>query len=223
VIRKAASVLVGFLSPTARLKSAERLHSWLLLRQSPQEIERYLELAPDLPSSALERARLHPNRHAMLEALPKGGTVVEVGTYRGEFSRAIAEICKPDRLHLIDIDFGPFSFDVPMPAERHEGDSSTVLGTFPADYFDWIYIDGDHSYDSVRKDLAAADRVVKPGGLLMCDDYCNWCCAAGSAYGVARAVNEFILEREYAVEGLALQCGGMQNILIRKPQAASRS
>jgi hypothetical protein len=216
MIRQATSVLAGFLRPSTRLKSAQRLHSYFLLRQSPDKYSRYLELAPDLPAQALENARVYPNRHAMLEVLPKGGTVAEVGTWRGEFSEAIALTCRPDAFHLIDIDFAPLQPPA-MPVKMHEGDSSTILKTFAPGFFDWIYIDGDHSYESVRKDIEAADRAIKPGGLLMCDDYCTWNSGAGSPYGVARAVNEFIIERGYSVEGLALQCGGMYNILLRRP------
>jgi len=36
---------------------------------------------------------------------------------------------------------------------------------------DWLYIDADHSYDGVRADLHAWVRHVKPGGLILGDDY----------------------------------------------------
>jgi len=213
-IGKAASVLAGFLRPSTRLKSAERLYSYFLMAQPREEFERYLELAPDLPEDALTNARVYANRHRMLEVLPKGATVAEVGTYKGEFSRAIALTCKPMKFHLIDIDFSPLG-EIPIPVEKHQGDSATILGTFPPAYFDWLYIDADHSYDSVSKDLRAAHRVLKPGGYLMCNDYAIWC--MGTPYGVARAVNELVIDEGYAVEGLALDRGCMFDMLIRKP------
>jgi len=61
---------------------------------------------------------------------------------------------------------------------------------------DWIYIDGDHSYEGCLRDLENALKIVKPGGLILGDDYGwpplkpgvdNW-----SKAGVTKAVNEFI-------------------------------
>jgi len=210
MILKAASVLAGFLSPATRLKSAERIYSYLAARE---DLQAYLDLAPDLPDEALKNARLYSSRHKMLHALPKGGTVCEVGTWRGEFARAIALTCEPVEFHLIDIDFSPLG-EIPIPVQKHEGDSAELLGSFPPEYFDWIYIDADHPYASVRRDLRAAHRAVKPGGYLMCNDYAVQC--LGTPYGVARAVNELVIEKGYTVEGLALDRGCMFDMLIRR-------
>jgi SAM-dependent methyltransferase len=56
------------------------------------------------------------------------------------------------------------------------------------DSLDWVYIDGDHTYDAVKADLEAYHRVVRPGGLLAGDDYGlpGWW-----ESGVTRAVDEF--------------------------------
>ena len=106
---------------------------------------------------------------------------------------------------------------MPGPIELHEGDSSTILATFPAAHLDWIYIDGDHAYSGVSKDLEAAHRALKPGGFLMCNDYSNWCSAAATPYGVAKAVNELILTEGYKVRGFGLHPAGLHDILIQKP------
>jgi hypothetical protein len=194
--------------------AAERLLAHFLCSKPEDEIDRHLEVAPRLPDSALSEAKLYADREAMLGSLPQGGVVGEVGTWRGDFSRLIVKTCKPDRFHLIDLDFSELG---DVPGERHMGDSSTVLRSFPEGYFDWLYIDADHRYDGVRKDLLAAHAVLKPGGLLMCNDYTNWCSPSVTPYGVARAVNELIIDEGYAVEGLALHPAGLYDILIRKP------
>jgi hypothetical protein len=70
----------------------------------------------------------------------------------------------------------------------HRGDSADVLQDFPDEYFDWVYIDGDHLYESVRHDLELSARKVKSGGYITGDDYIDgewW----GS--GVKKAVDEF--------------------------------
>lgn len=39
------------------------------------------------------------------------------------------------------------------------------------DYYDFIYIDGDHTSDAVFKDASLAWRALKPGGIMAFDDY----------------------------------------------------
>lgn len=213
-VRKAVSVVAGLASKQRRTDSAQRLLAYTLVQLPDMEL--YLEFAPTLPGETLESAKLYPDRVAMLSALTKGGIVAEVGTFKGSFSRHIAEICRPDKFHLIDIDFSPLG-PIPMPVEKHQGDSSTILSSFPSDYFHWLYIDGDHSYGGVTRDLKAAHRALKSGGFLICNDYANWCSASAVPYGVAKAVNELIMAEGYTVLGLALHPGGLPDIMVQKP------
>lgn len=207
--------LRGVGSPLGRIYLLERLIERLLWRLPRETVDRHLEIAPPLPQAVLDGAKLYADRETMLHALPKGGTVAEVGVWRGDFSKVIWETCRPAELHLIDIDFTPFNWPEAR-AVRHQGDSSTILRSFKNETFDWIYVDGDHAYDGVCNDLAAAHSALKPGGYLMCNDYANWCSPAVTPYGVARAVNEFVLREGYSVEGFALHPAGLPDILIRK-------
>lgn len=52
---------------------------------------------------------------------------------------------------------------------------------------DWIYIDGDHSYEGAYYDFEKALKVVKEGGLIIGDDY-------GNKKGVTAAVNDWSKE-----------------------------
>ena len=54
--------------------------------------------------------------------------------------------------------------------EIRRGFSDDVLPTVAPGSFDIVYIDGDHSYAQVRKDLANAAPLVRDGGLLCGDD-----------------------------------------------------
>jgi predicted O-methyltransferase YrrM len=54
--------------------------------------------------------------------------------------------------------------------EVRRGASDDVLPTLPRADFDIVYIDGDHSYMQVRKDLENAAPLVRDGGLLCGDD-----------------------------------------------------
>lgn len=49
--------------------------------------------------------------------------------------------------------------------------SETLLSWGVAKKFDWIFIDGDHSYETVSKEIAAFKPLVKPGGMLSGHDY----------------------------------------------------
>jgi hypothetical protein len=210
-LSKTAQILFGLLNKDVR--AAERLVAHMLWSMPKNRIEEHLLVAPRLPDGALG-AGIYADREAMLGALPKGGIVAEVGTWQGYFSRQIIEVCRPHELHLIDLDFSQLG---DVEGHRHQGDSSTILSGFPAGKFDWIYIDGDHSLEGVERDLHAADYALKRGGFLVCNDYTNWCSPSVAPYGVARAVNEFVIAKGYLVEGIALHKAGLYDLLIRKP------
>ena len=136
------------------------------------------------------------------------------------FSNSICEIVRPTVFHLIDLDFSPFDWAAVAGVEtvKHQGDSSEAMSRFPPASLDWAYIDGDHSYEGASKDLTAAHRALKPGGLLTANDYTNWCALAVAPYGVARAVNEFVIQEGYSVIGFAFSPAGNHDLLIRKPK-----
>jgi hypothetical protein len=71
----------------------------------------------------------------------------------------------------------------------HRLSSTDALAKFPDDYFDWVYIDGNHLYSYVKADLDGYARKVRPGGYLTGDDYgiAGWW-----NHGVTKAVDEFV-------------------------------
>ena len=52
-----------------------------------------------------------------------------------------------------------------------KGESSEELRIFPNDYFDFIYVDGNHDEKAVIKDAIGSFRVLKKGGIIAFDDY----------------------------------------------------
>ena len=67
--------------------------------------------------------------------------------------------------------------------------SDAALQKFDGIVFDWIYIDGDHRYEYVMRDLANYVPKVKAGGYIVCDDYHypgTW------DDGVTQAVDDFM-------------------------------
>lgn len=57
--------------------------------------------------------------------------------------------------------------------------------------FDVIYLDTSHDEATVRREIAAARRILNPGGLLMGDDYADGVNGA-TGWGVDRAVQELL-------------------------------
>ena len=164
------------------------------------------------PLSLLERirARLERDRRAfLLRYLQRDGISAEIGVWRGEFSRRILQATRPRELHLIDP--WQFMPEFPTriyggsqaksqadmdeifhaivnelgshPAVRiHRVTSREAARSFADETFDWVYIDGNHSYEYVLDDLALFTPKVRRGGLVTGDDYRK---------GVKRAVDEF--------------------------------
>jgi len=52
-----------------------------------------------------------------------------------------------------------------------KGDSSEELRIFPKEYFDFIYVDGNHDEKAVIKDAIGSFRTLKKGGIIAFDDY----------------------------------------------------
>ena len=48
-----------------------------------------------------------------------------------------------------------------------------VKKKLPADGLDLLFIDGDHTYDGVRRDYEMYSPLVKPGGVIVFHDICT--------------------------------------------------
>jgi len=79
-------------------------------------------------------------------------------------------------------------------AEVHRDSSAACAAQFPNNYFDWIYIDGNHRYEFVKLDLELYSPKVKSNGFIAGDDYGipGWW-----QDGVTRAVDEAIAGGRY--------------------------
>ena len=59
---------------------------------------------------------------------------------------------------------------------------------------DWIYIDGDHTYDGCLNDLNNCLKVMKPNSIIFGDDY-------GNKPDVKRAVDDFSVDKNLVILG----------------------
>jgi hypothetical protein len=162
------------------------------------------EISPDL----MQKTKVIPDRGTLLGLMPKNGLVAEIGVAEGLFATKILHKNSPKVLHLIDSWCGQRQNDLRARVERsfadqinrgnvklHQGLSWDIIAEFPDSYFDWVYIDADHSYESVKKDLDICSMKVKHNGYICGHDYITWSSGI-TRFGVVEAVNEFINKTE---------------------------
>ena len=190
-------------------------------------MERRREIWPfaeKLTSRHIKNCKLVEDRIKMLDFIPKGGVCAEIGILKGDYSRYILDIVKPQKLYLIDID--PKSIKVARKrfedeieqnlVQVHKKDSSDYLSSMPNETFDWIYIDGDHSYEGVKRDLEAAHTKLKPDGLISLNDYIFFGSSDLTKYGIIEATNEFCLTYDYELIHFALHGRMYNDVTIRR-------
>ena len=73
-------------------------------------------------------------------------------------------------------------------------DSASASKLFPDNFFDFIYIDGDHSYEAVKNDLHMWHPKLKKYGVMCGDDFSHI-----SGRGVIEAVQEFSFEKKLII------------------------
>jgi FkbM family methyltransferase len=165
---------------------------------------------------------------SLVNELYPEGKGVEIGVLRGDYSKIILERWHKGELFLIDtwrhighyIDMNgrddQYHYDClietcknikPWENRAHiiRMDSVKSADMFPDEYFDFIYIDADHSYEGVTKDIVAWWPKIKKGGLFCGDDYIPddgdiWLTGQGDPiyagkFGVRKAVNEFVKDK----------------------------
>lgn len=147
------------------------------------------------------------------ELVPKNGTYAEVGIFKGDFSNFICKTLTPTKFFVIDLftgitgsgdqDGNNFEYcnldDIytkMMNDSRFivmKGDSSRCISSLDDNSLDMIYLDGDHSYEGVKRDINVAFKKVKNDGWLMGHDYEMNMIKAKKEYqfGVRQAVDEF--------------------------------
>jgi len=174
---------------------------------------------------------------SLVNELFPNGKGVEIGVLEGEYSKIILERWENGQLFMVDawrhldgyIDMhgrdDKYHHDCLVRAcqntKRWENrahivrmDSVASSSVFPDEYFDFIYIDADHSYEGVMRDMKAWWPKVKKGGLFCGDDYIPqdgdiWLTQQGKEpvhagrFGVRKAVNEFMENNSLKAYGTA--------------------
>lgn len=194
-----------------------------------------------LPAEIMLNCKLLPNRDAALALLPKGGIMAEVGVAYGDFSRKIIDAMDPEKFYAIDIytggpgnDFwgrtdwtdaniGQKEFFEKRFADEisngkfiiKTGLSWDVLAMFSDNYFDYVYLDAAHDYDSVKKDITILLKKIKNNGIIQFNDYTLYDWMTDDPYGVVRAVDELLVNSKHEIIFFCLQKGGFHDIIIK--------
>jgi hypothetical protein len=186
--------------------------------------------------------RIHNCREDMLRDIvcELGWKMAEVGCFIGDFAAFLSTL-EPAELHLIDPFEGMLcSGDKDGVNIRHcDGDSAYeyVCSRFRDDlrvrvhrttspgglmwfgqgYFNVVYLDGDHTYEGVVRDLPAAFSRLRGGGWLTDHDYSvnPERCPFEYTFGVRRAVDAFCQTHGLTVSHVAND--GYRSYAIQKP------
>ena len=116
----------------------------------------------------------------------------EVGVYTGAYSRSLLKYCPGLKLYGIDswVKYGGYegdhlSIDAYKLAEENvkgfdckliKSESKEAVQQFPDESLDFVFIDANHSYESVVEDIALWSKKVRKGGIVSghdFDDYSN--------------------------------------------------
>ena len=189
--------------------------------------------APKVLSQLMNGAVLEGNDRlsALGRHVKQGGRIVEVGTLHGYLRRYMLERLKPSLLVVMDIDPNAIRTcnkeHAALVAEGKVrcllGESTQLLSELDVDSFDLIYIDANHNYNAVCHDIEAARDKVRPGGLMVMNDYYlfeslflpnmgRW-----KVYGVIHATNEFLNRHGWKVVYMTLHERQEPDLAIRRP------
>ncbi len=198
-----ASPAVEFWLPTVPLRDLfpgiERLTAEVPISQIVRQRDMVLPLAELLTIAGICRA-IRPRR------------IFEIGTYSGASTLVMAMNAPPDvEIVTLDLDvadpiIGSCFRDsaVENRIRQVRGDTRTFeFGPYCCSE-DLVFIDANHAYEFVSNDTAHAFEMLRPGGVIVWDDY-RWLPEHHECIGVTTFLNELVATREcFNIEGTRL-------------------
>ena len=160
-------------------------------------------------------------RNELIEVLPKEMKIVEIGVFKGDFSKLIFQNMNPSELILVDIFEGYMGSGdkngdnmeyVMLEAEydklkKHFNENKNVkiiksksndfLSSIEDESLDMVYIDASHEYEDVVIDLKISYKKVREGGFICGHDY-----VSPRFECVVRAVDELCVEKNLSIKYL---------------------
>jgi len=180
----------------------------------------------------LNNAKLYSTKFEFIKHIPKGGHMLEIGTLGGDYAEPLLA-AEPASLDLLDTfeskdweglkrftsqthyDYINNKFKDNPEVSLLRGYTDDILPTLTKKY-DYIYIDADHNYAQVKKDLLNSVPLIADGGIIGFNDYI-YDDRYYNIYGVIQTVCEFLDEnKDWQVIGFALQEEMYADIYIQK-------
>jgi SAM-dependent methyltransferase len=198
------------------------------------------ESDPPFSRDTIRTASRAQRRAFMHKYARKNGVGAELGVFWGHFSEVIMEHFQPRKLYLVDAWDLKFGETFPNWGDGHNTDHGRLttaqaihdireamkpygdrveirrqfvkdfLSELPDSHFDWVYLDTSHSYRDTRDELRNIWPKLKPGGMLLGDDYHQ---GAELHSGLRKAVDEFVEET-----GIKLILEPAAQYIIPKPE-----
>ncbi|TKT80436.1 class I SAM-dependent methyltransferase [Aquamicrobium sp. LC103] len=176
-----------------------------------------------------ENCRVLPNRSELLYRLPHNGVAAEIGAAFGDYTAEILEKNRPSQLFLIDawesdrykqgLEKIKDTFREVISAGKlqfRQGYSTEKLAEFDDEFFDWVYIDTNHSYGTTWKELQLCHAKVKRDGRIAGHDFCTGNVIDPVPYGVIEACNRFCHDYGWQYEYLTLEWHGHFSFCLKR-------
>lgn len=169
------------------------------------------------------------SRRFIAELVPQGGRGAEIGVFTGLFSPLLLEVARPCEAWFVDVwweefgehypDWGAYTANGRLGtraahraavrriaraangAQCHVtvGLSGDFLTALPPGHLDWAYLDTGHSAEETREELALLASRIRPGGVLIGDDWYDD--PAHPHHGVALAGREAVAAGRFELIG----------------------
>lgn len=205
-------------------------HHYAEFLEKRKEEDRHIP-KPDLDEKHIRNLKVLTNRKELLKLLPKNAVCSEIGVNEGEFSKEILDATAPQKFHLVDAwgDAARYHDGLKLmvrekfnkeistgQVEVNVGFSTDKLKEFSDHYFDWVYLDTDHSYAVTAAELKILKDKVKPGGIIAGHDYIvgNW--VGDCRYGVIEAVHELCVYDNWELIYITINKNEMPSFAIKK-------
>ena len=202
----------------------------------------YIQSIGPIKQENMKNSILLANRNEGIKRLPKGGKVAEVGVAYGDFTDILLKELNPDHFYAIDY-FNKDNPYIQMWGRQelvesgltHEewyrnkyrslidegkmtvcsGLSWQCLSEFEDDFFDFVYVDACHDYESILKDTEIVIKKTKHNGIIQFNDYTVADVIGKDYYGVIPVVNKMIKDTNSQVLFYCLSTLGYSDVTVR--------
>ena len=231
---KSKAKLIHYAGATKPWNNQSQNQVELLWHKAKSDLSEYICLEPDLNTLAeqgLDSLTIYDSREELVcSCLRDDMVIAEIGVFEGEFSEFLLSAARLREFYVVDLFDGVVGSgdkngnhykEIEMPdvyaqllgkyrsseaITVYKGSSQDFFRHIPDDTLDFVYIDGDHTYEGCRADLENAYAKVKKDGFILGHDYSFNPFKTESTYefGVKKAVDQFCESHHQAIFAKAL-------------------